>query len=233
MVASVRPERNASASSCPFPPSASGKHPVARDGVVALLAHDLNTPLAAISMNLDFVLAEMKPGESSNPIRAALEDCRDANARAIGILSDMTDAARLASGERQAILAEVDLHALLSGTARAASDAAARDVRVVWSVDASSVRADPDLLGRAFERLFERALRHARAGGHIEVALRDRTISIRVASCATNEADVSPLGGAVRGLAMLFADAAMRAQGGAAWTESDSEGALVFCLNLP
>ncbi len=232
-MATVRPERSTSASSWSFPPDASGKHPVAREGVVALLAHDLNTPLAVISMNLDFVLAEMKPGDSANPLRAALEDCRAANARAIGILSDMTDAARLASGERQAVVVDVDVRALLCGTARAAADAAARDVRVAWSLDAPIVRADPDLLGRAFERLFERAVRHARAGGHIEVALRERKISIRVASCASNEADVSPLGGAVRGLAMLFADAAMRAQGGAAWTESDSEGALVFCLNLP
>lgn len=234
MVASVRPEGRARASSRPSPTKKSGKHLVAREEVVALLAHDLNTPLAAISMNLDFVLGEMQPGAPSGALRAALEDCRAANSRAIGILTDMTDAVRLVAGEREAIVRDVDFYALLSSVAKhAASEAAARDVRIVWNLETPTVRADPDLLGRAFERVFERALRHARGGGAIDVASRDHTLSVRVASCPTNEADISPLGGATRGLAMLFADAAMRAQGGAAWTQTDSEGALVFCLSLP
>ena len=231
MAASVRP-----VSTSRKPPARAkriGDHPVARDGLTALLAHDLKTPLAAISMNLDFVLAELPTEAVSGTLRAALDDCRAANARAIRILTDMADAVRLQSGERRANLVDVDVRALLAGVARrAASDAAARSVRLVWSADAEVVRGDEDLLGRAVDRLLERALRHSRAGGAIELALCEGTIVIRVRSATRDEAGDSLPDSAMRGLAMLFADAAMRAQGGTVWTDREADGSLLFCVGL-
>ena len=143
----------------------SGELCAVRDDIAGLLAHDLKTPLAAISMNLDFVLDELGR-QASGAMRSALEDCRVANARAIRIVGDMVDAARLASGEHKVTLVEVDASALLGGLVRAAApEAAARGVRMVWHTDDDVVRGDADLLPRALERLLERALRHARHGG--------------------------------------------------------------------
>jgi signal transduction histidine kinase len=232
MAASVNPQH---VSRVPPRPMRGGELSIVRDGLATLLAHDLKTPLAAISMNLDFVLAEL-PGEAiPASMRAALDDCRAANARAIRILSDMADAARLQSGERRVNFGDVDVQTLLTAAVRrAAPEAAARGVRLLWSADAEVVRADEDLLGRAVERLLERALRHARVNGTIEITLREATILIRVRSTTPEEVRVtSSPEHAVRGLAMHFAESAMRAQGGAVWTEEDADGSLLFCLGLP
>jgi signal transduction histidine kinase len=234
MAASTRPQDLDRIPSTHPRPKRVGELSLVRDGLAALLAHDLKTPLAAISMNLDFVLAELPSDAMTASMRAALEDCRSANARAIRILSDMADAVRLQSGERRVSLAEVDVQSLLTGAARrAAPEAAARGVRLLWSADAAVVRADEDLLGRAIERLLERALRQARLGGTIEVTLREATIIIRVRAASPEDLRSSSPDSAVRGLAMHFADAAMRAQGGAVWTEEDPDGSLLFCVSLP
>jgi signal transduction histidine kinase len=234
MAASVRPRLTNGRP--PAPPRAKriGELSLVRDGLTTLLAHDLKTPLAAISMNLDFVLSELPPDALPGTLRAALDDCRSANARAIRILTDMTDAVRLQSGERRASLTDIDARALLTTVARrAAADAAARSVRLVWSADSQFVRGDADLLGRALDRLLERALRHARSGGTIDLALREGNIVIRVRSAAHDEPGASPPDSALSGLAMHFADAAMRAQGGTVWTEGDADGSLLFCASLP
>jgi two-component system, sensor histidine kinase and response regulator len=171
-------------------------------------------------------------GGLSPSLQSALEDCRLANARAIRIITDMADAVRLAAGEHRIHPTDIDVQALLAGVVRRiAPDAAARGVRMVWSADAHVVRADEDLLRRALERLLETALRHAHAEGTIAITLRDGTIVMRLRSAA-DEVDVTPPESALRGLAMHFADASMRAQGGAAWAECD-EGALLFCIALP
>jgi signal transduction histidine kinase len=234
MAASTRPHFKSGGP--PMPPRAKriGELSLVRDGLATLLAHDLKTPLAAISMNLDFVLAELHPDALPNTLRAAIDDCRTANIRAIRILSDMADAVRLQSGERRASIADVDMQMLLTTTARrAAPEASARGVRLVWSADAQTVRGDEDLLGRALDRLLERALRHARVGGTIDLSLREGTIVIRVRSAIVDESGATPPDSSTRGLAMHFADAAMRAQGGAVWTEGEADGSLLFCMSLP
>lgn len=234
MVATVRPLLTDGVPAAPLRAKRIGELALVRDGLATLLAHDLKTPLAAISMNLDFVLAELPADTLPAPLRAALDDCRAANLRAIRILSDMADAVRLLSGERRPILSDVDIQTVLTTAARnAAPEAAARGVRLVWSADAQVARGDEDLIGRALEHLLERALRHARAGGTIDLTLREGTILIRVRSALPEERGVAPPESAARGLAMHFADAAMRAQGGAVWIEGDADGSLLFCMSLP
>jgi signal transduction histidine kinase len=213
-------------------PTRSGELKAVRDDIAGLLAHDLKTPLAAISMNLDFVLDELGK-QASGPMRSALEDCRAANARAIRIVSDMADAARLAAGERRVALTDVDVSELLGGLVRAAApEAAARSVRMIWHADSELVRADADLLSRALERLLERALRHARAGGSVDITLRNATVTIRVRPAPGDETEPPPAEAAMRALGAYFAEAALRAQGGAVWTEVDADGSLLFCAAL-
>src|SRR5882672_8666544 len=194
-----------------------GDLPVVHDDLAELLAHDLKTPLAAISMNLDFALSELK-SDASQVVREALADCREANARAVRIVSDMADAVRLVAGDRRPTLTEVDAAQVIAAAVETmTSDAAGRGVRVHWTAPRQLVRADVELLTRALERTLERALRHARAGATIEITLRARSIAIRL--------DTGSLSGEeppARGLAWYFAEAAMRAQGGTLWTEMDA-----------
>ncbi len=198
------------------------EHQIIRDDLSGLLAHDLKTPLAAISMNLDFALAELDP-DVAEGLRSALEDCRQANGRAIRIVSDMADAVRLTMGDRRPYLVAVGLAAIVEGVIeRAAADARGRGVRLVSMVDDTIVHADVELLARALDRLVERALRHARAASHVDIEQRSTNITIRVETIA----DRNEL--AARTLATYFAEAAMRAQGGGVGTETEVSGALVY-----
>jgi K+-sensing histidine kinase KdpD len=197
------------------------------DEIAGLLAHDLKTPLSAIAMNLDFVLAELE-AQTPPELRSALDDCRHANARAIRIVSDMADVARLAVGDYRPSAREVNPADLLEGAVeRAAAEAAARGVSVAWSADCGVVVLDPDLTGRAIDRLLERAVRHARPGSALTIEYTLGTISI-VAQSSTG-ARTEPV---ARALAIHFADAAIRAQGGSLRVEIDGNGLLVFRIIL-
>ena len=220
------------ASSKPEGTTGRGELRLVRDDVSGLLAHDLKSPLAAIAMNLDYALGELGP-DAPEAVRGALEDCRESNHRAVAIVSDMVDALRLASGHQRPSVAPVDVHARLAASVRrVAAAAAARGVRLMWTAEPTSMRGDGSLLDRALERLLDRAVWYARRDGSIDVSLRDRAIVIRVTSPAGAEAPRDPEA-TTHSLATHFADAVMRAQGGAVWTEGDAEGALLYVVSLP
>lgn len=206
----------------------SGELHIARDDIAGLLAHDLRTPLSAIAMNLDFVLGELTGAEPES-VRAALEDCRQANVRAVRLISDMADAVQLASGERRPNFSDVDGAAIVVEVVRrVVADAAARDVEIVWTAQGDVFRADADLLTRALERIVQRALWYTHHGDRVEIVLQSGGVTIRVGGARADGVET-----VARSLATHFAEAALRAQGGAMWTERDVDGTLVYKVQLP
>jgi signal transduction histidine kinase len=203
-----------------------------RDNLSELLAHDLKSPLAAIAMNLDFALDELGD-DAPSATREALADCRQSNQRAVAILTDMVDALHLASGEQRPKLGLLDAQARVAGAVRRlAAEAASRGVRLTWSAQPTTVRGDGDLLDRALDRLLERGLRHVRVGGTIDVTLTERTIVIGV-SPAEPAAGTPVQEPTVRSLGTHFAEAAMRAQGGAVLIDTNPDGGVRFVVALP
>jgi signal transduction histidine kinase len=227
MAASVKPEPLEDRSPVPRAKTlrSSGRHAVAREDISGLLAHDLKTPLAALAMNLDFVLAELAAA-SAPVVRSALEDCRNANARAIRIVSDMADAARLVTGDYRPTLCEFCPTGVVELVARGAEgEAAAREVRIAWSSTGDNLTAEPDLLARALDRLVERALRHARQGSTLTIDHHGGTLTVRAHTAM-------PYQSPSRAIATHFAEAAVEALGGTVDTESDGDRELVFRITL-
>jgi K+-sensing histidine kinase KdpD len=210
----------------------SGELHAVRDDLAGVLAHDLRTPLAALSINLDYIIAELRnlePDGSAGAIRAALDDCRQANLRAVRLVSDLADAVQLTSGERRPNFSELDGAPLIAEVVRRiAGEAAARDIEVRWKAEGETFRADADLVTRALERIVQCALWHAPSGGTVAIALEDHAIEVHAGKSARLSSDSS-----VRSLAMHFAEAALRAQGGAVWTERDEDGTVVYRMKLP
>jgi K+-sensing histidine kinase KdpD len=193
-----------------------------------LLAHDLKTSLASIAMNLDFAIAELGPS-AVGAVAPALEDCRQANARAIRIVSDMADAAHLAAGGYRPKLVEVRPGQLIEKVvAEASSEAALRAIEMVVETDETRVFADADLLSRVIDRLLGRALRQARAGSRLDITQKDCALSIRAGVGAGGAAELT-----APSLALYFAEVAMIALGGRAWVESPEAEVLVCRVRLP
>lgn len=222
-MASVRPEVT-SRTAAPRAKILRSREPSEPPDLPNLLAHDLKSPLAAISMNLDFALSELKE-PAHEPIRAALEDCKEANARAVRIVSDMAEALRLVSGSRKPFLSDVPASELIeSVVASASSSAAARGVRIVWASGDDLVRADFDLLESALERLVQRALRHA-----TETCLIDQRGGTFVIRAPSSPSETAPVDNT---LSVLFAEAAIRALSGSLAVEVTA-GGLVYRICVP
>jgi K+-sensing histidine kinase KdpD len=203
------------------------QHSFVREDLSGLLAHDLKTPLSAIAMNLDFVLAELEAGDADS-IRSALEDCRNANARAIRIVSDMADVARLATGDYRPTLTEFCPRSIIERVAAvAAKEGEAREVRVTWSSSDDVVVAEPELLSRALDRLVERALRFSRPASCLRIDHRGGLLTVRAQTSAAGRGEPH-----ARALAIWFARAAIEALGGALDTEAAGEPELVYRLSL-
>ena len=59
-----------------------------RGEVTAQFAHDLRNPLAALTMNLEYAIAELAGRDEYESVREALCDCRDAGRTMSAMLSD-------------------------------------------------------------------------------------------------------------------------------------------------
>jgi signal transduction histidine kinase len=183
-------------------------------------------------MNIEFVLTELSRDSAAAPLCAALDDCRSANARAIAILSDMADAARIEGGELSVKLTKVSVARLFGALVRRfEGDAHSRGVAMTSRMDADWIRADEGLLNRALARLLERAVRHARPGSTLWLESSEGTLTVRV-SPPTDERDVVPIHDVFRGLAMQFAETVARALGGEMLTDTSEDGSLVVRLTL-
>jgi len=177
-------------------------------------------------MNLDFAVAALSE-HGSEGVLPALDDCRQANARAIRIVSDMADAMRLATGDYRPALTEMRPgYAVEAAVRTATGDAAARGVHIAYSTDETVTLGDFDLVARVLDRLLERAMRQARGGTELDVRQEDLTVSIRTETNAELEL-------AAPTLALYFAEAAMAALGGTVWAESAKPDVLVYYVALP
>lgn len=143
---------------------------------LALAAHELKSPLAAIESYLD-VLAIEAPGEARDA-RRWLEDVRRMKSTAAHLrrtIGDILDMTRMEDGRLKLALRRVPLAPLLAETA-AEYAARAKERGVALSVDVppelAPARADPDRLRQILHNLIGNALKFTPEGRAVRVAAR-------------------------------------------------------------
>ncbi|MEZ4403029.1 MAG: ATP-binding protein [Kofleriaceae bacterium] len=189
------------------------------------LIHDLRSPIAAVAMYLQELLATPETA----PVAHTLQACLAATDTIGRMVMNHLDVA--AGGPRPVAAVACDLAAALAAAAaHFAPRCDARGVTLVRRLAAPQVWADPELLRRIIENLLDNALRYAPAGTAIEVestsagprtvlAVTDRGPGVPAADRArvfehAVQLDPPPGCRGGRGLGLAFCKMATEAHGG-------------------
>jgi signal transduction histidine kinase len=217
--------------------------------VMAVVSHDLRSPLQAIQMNTALLqrAAEFTPRQ-----RTALERMSASCTRMARLISDLVDVGRALRGDALPLeRRDVELVALCRQVATELQDAHPRATVRVDAPDDPFVDGDPDRLMQAIANLVGNALQHGAPGRPVEVAICRRGDEALVSvhnfgkpiAPASAESLFDPfrrgdaaspgdMRGSV-GLGLFIARQITVAHGGDIVVESDAERGTTFTLTLP
>lgn len=151
----------------------------ARDEVLAIVSHDLRSPLSNVSMALDVLGSDDIDGAER---RRVSQVARRAIDRMERLIQDLLDITRMERGRLPLQLDDHDAAQLASEVVESMRMAAERNgVEVVLdaAADRAIVRADRARLAQVFQNLLSNALRYTPAGGSIRVRVSIEPDAIR------------------------------------------------------
>ena len=132
---------------------------------VTTLIHDMKTPLLAVSRSLDIALDDTDDVRRRGRLLATNDEVR----RLLGLVQDVVDSERLASGALQVHWKSVDLLELARRVAERVQPMRRAIAVQVTGRALRPHRGDPELLERAIENVLANALHHARSRVDMEV----------------------------------------------------------------
>jgi signal transduction histidine kinase len=208
-------------------------------------SHELRTPLAIQRIGLDLALSGP---QTVAELAAALRDVSVQNTRLTRLTEDLLVLSRARGGVLLVQPAPTSLRELLDGACREHSGLAAADVQVSWHAADCAARVDPVWFRQAAGNLIENAVRHAPAGGRVDVSAypQDGLIWLVVEDTGpgfpdgTADQAFEPFARAGRGqerpsagLGLAIVAAIARAHGGRAWAENRPEGGARVTMVVP
>jgi signal transduction histidine kinase len=221
-----------------------------RDEMSAMVVHDLKNPLAVMLANIEFVLDGGAAAGNVTEDREALLDSRAAGQRMVRLLANLADLTRIELGQMSLSRSRFHIGDIVEPLVRQRAHLAqARDITLGTSIDTDEqIFADPELISRVVENVFDNALRHTPPGGRIAVCGRRATgaVQIKIGNTGT---PIPPqardrifekfaqahgeVGRMNLGLGLYFCRLAAEAHGGRMWVEETKELPTVFGLELP
>ncbi|CAG4894621.1 hybrid sensor histidine kinase/response regulator [Paraburkholderia saeva] len=217
----------------------------ANEMLMAVLSHDLRTPLSAVLTSAEFLTHT----STDNGITTVANRIRNSSMRMARMVDQLLNLARLQGGRLQLQPATVELSALC----RTVLDEFAtrgNGERIAFSHRGnSSGNWDADLMCQAMSNLVSNALHHGRKDGTITVEVdgdaEDRVL-LRVANAGLIPPDVMPtlfkafsassIAGRQReglGLGLHIVQQIVQMHGGAVTVQSDETNGTTFTLDLP
>lgn len=145
-----------------------------KDEFVAIVSHEMRTPLTAILGALQLLVAENAVPEAENRelLEVALKSCQ----RLVRIVNDMLDLSKMEAGRMHFRLVPLDVEPLVRLAAEGV-EAIAREagIAVVCEVDAevAIVQGDRDRLTQALVNLLSNAIKFAPSGSVVTLAARN------------------------------------------------------------
>jgi signal transduction histidine kinase len=215
----------------------------------AMLVHDLKNPITVMLANVDYLLQAAEPAAQGESL-SALHDTQVAGRRALRLLGNLLDVARLESSQLQLRREYTDVARLLGPLVEQRSHmAVSRDISMRCHLDrGATVYADTELISRVVENVFDNAFRHTPVGGVIDVQgfatshgaqLRIGNSGAAIPSEARQQiferfAQAHEHVGRMNlGLGLYFCRLATEAHGGRIWVEETRDLPTVFSIELP
>jgi len=224
----------------------------AREELLAMVSHDLRTPLCAITTSV--ATLQRLPGPASPHARAITEAIRRNARRMESMIRDLLDFSQLESGRLRVELKREPLRELVRGAVEAARPlAVAHDLR--FSVDSDAVwltaACDRDRVLQILGNLLDNALKFTPKRGRITVRLwrsgDEAIISVSDTGRGINADELPHMFDAYRqgldadtdrgrrsvGLGLYIARGLAEAHGGQLWGESAPKQGSTFHFSLP
>ncbi|MCF5548513.1 ATP-binding protein [Pseudomonas salomonii] len=222
----------------------------ARDELVAVVSHDLRSPLTILLMQCG-MMRKMVPADDTKAtfrLNTAIETMQTATARMNTLLTDLIDLSRIEAGRYQVALQAVDVAPTLEQLGLMWHPlAAAKGVNLTWRTQPGlCVQADPERLFQVFSNLLGNALKFTDLGGAIEVIAQaagddvlfrvcDNGVGIGAAQLPYiferywTSREGNPNGS---GLGLYICHGIVEAHGGSLWAESVAGQGSVFSFRI-
>jgi len=140
--------------------------------VVAMITHDLRTPLSTIRNFLEMLGSAMY-GELTEKGEKMLALADRSSARMLSLINDLLDVEKIKAGMMELSIADTQLASVLEHCAQSvASLAEAGGIKIEVSSENIIVRADEDRLSRVVTNLLSNAIKFSPSGSTITLAAR-------------------------------------------------------------
>ncbi len=221
-----------------------------REEILALVTHDLRSPLSAIMTLAATVALKAQKLPGGEPVRAMADNMTEIARQMSALVSDLLSVAVVRTGGTTLKLVPTRAAALLENATRTARPLLAREgiaLEVQAIGELPVVHVDPDRILRVFANLLDNACKFSGRGG--EVVVRAEALSAGVRYCVANsgpplparelEAMFQPFWQAGRadvrgaGLGLAICRAIVEAHGGSIWAEPAAGKRVRVCFLLP
>ena len=222
----------------------------ARDELVAVVSHDLRSPLTILLMQCGMMRKLVPADETKSNLRlaTAIETMQTATSRMNTLLEDLIDISRIESGRYQVVLQPLDVKSTLDQLGLMWQPlAAAKGINLTWRAQPGlQVQADPERLFQVFSNLLGNALKFTELGGAIEVIAlaADHEVLFRICDNGVGigaaqlpyiferywtSREGNPTGS---GLGLYISHGIIEAHGGTLWAESVEGQGSVFSFRI-
>jgi signal transduction histidine kinase len=219
-----------------------------RQDIVAIVSHDLRTPLQSLSLGIDAIRLGLESGRTAEELGKTTDRMRRSVASMSRLLDDLLDVSRIHDQKLRISPQRTELDALLADVREQHQPiAAAKGLRLrVEGTSGLAVEADPARLSQALANLVSNAVRHTE-GGEVVLSASPRAGGVRLAVRDTGSGVPREVqsklferlyqsDGARRGalgLGLYIVRGIAEAHGGAVGVESEPGRGALFFLDLP